>query len=221
MAALASLNTVVGALFILLTFLLMVSRQIQSVLRAFVGQSLLLVLSTLLLAILHHSAELAVVALITVAAKVIVIPGVLTRTLGQELRARREIESAVNVPVSLLLMLGLTVLAFFLAAPLLGPHTARAAVNLPLGLAALLIGVYTLAIRREAVAQVLSIMAIDNGAFFAGVAITTSSAIVEAAAGLEGVMVVLVVAILTRTIAQHLGSTEVGSLQQLGEGVPR
>jgi hydrogenase-4 component E len=130
-------------------------------------------------------------------------------------------ESAVNVPVSLLLMLGLTVLAFFLAAPLLGPAAARAAVNLPLGLAALLIGVYTLAIRREAVAQVLSLMAIDNGVFFAGVAITTSSAIVEAAAGLEGVMVVLVVAILTRTIAQHLGSTEVSSLRQLGEGVPR
>ncbi len=221
MAAVASLNTVVGTLFILMTFLLMVSRQIQSVLRAFVGQSLLLVLSTLLLALLHHSAQLAIVALITVAAKVIVIPGVLTRTLGQELRARREIESVVNVPVSLLLMLGATVLAFFLAAPLLGPHAAEAQVNLALGLAALLIGVYTLVIRREAVAQVLSLMAIDNGVFFAGVAITTSSAIVEAAAGLEGVMVVLVVAILTRTIAQNLGSTQVSSLQQLGEEVPR
>lgn len=220
MAALVGFNTVLGALFILLTFLLMVSRQIQSVLRAFVWQSLFLAFSTLDLALIHHSAQLALVALITIAAKAVVIPGVLGRTLGPELRARRELESAVNVPVSLLLMLGMSVFAYFLVAPLLTHSTPEATVNLPLGLAALLIGVYTLAIRREAVAQMLSIMSIDNGAFFAGVAITTSSAIVEVAAGLEGVMVVLVVAILTRTIAQHVGSTEVSSLADLKEGVP-
>ncbi len=220
MAPLVALNTVVAALFILVTFLLMVSRQIQSVLRAFVWQSLLLALSTLILAVLHGSLELVFVAAITVAAKAVVIPAVLTRTLGPELRARREIASAVNVPVSLLLMLGLSVFSYFLVAPLLTGGTPGASVNLPLGLAALLIAVYTLAIRREAVAQVLGLMAIDNGAFFAGVAITSSSAIVEMAAGLEGVMVVLVVAILTRTIAQRVGSTRVDTLQDLKEGVP-
>ncbi len=220
MAPLVALNTVVAALFILVTFLLMVSRQIQSVLRAFVWQSLLLALSTLILAVLHGSLELVFVAAITVAAKAVVIPAVLTRTLRPELRARREIASAVNVPVSLLLMLGLSVFSYFLVAPLLTGGTPGASVNLPLGLAALLIAVYTLAIRREAVAQVLGLMAIDNGAFFAGVAITSSSAIVEMAAGLEGVMVVLVVAILTRTIAQRVGSTRVDTLQDLKEGVP-
>jgi hydrogenase-4 component E len=216
--ALVGVNTVIAAVFILLTFLLMVSRQIQAVLHAFVWQSLFLALSTFTLALIHHSVGLVLVGCITIAAKTVVIPSVLTRTLGKELRSRREIESAVNVPTSLLLMLGLSVLAYFLLAPFLAGAPPGADVNLPLGLAALLVGVYTLAIRREAVAQMLALMAIDNGAFFAGIAITTPSAVVELAAGLEGVTVVLIVAILTRAIAQQIGSTEVSTLSGLKEG---
>ena len=74
-----------------------------------------------------------------------------------------------------------------------------------------------LAIRREALPQLMGLMVIDNGAFFAGIAITTSSALVEFAAALEGVMVVMIVALLTRTIAKFVGSTEVSALASLRE----
>ena len=205
--------------FILLSFVLVAMRQIQSAVRVFVAQSIVLALSTFVLALVHHAPGLALVGLITLASKAVVIPAVLARTLAPEARRRREIETAVNLPTSLLLMLGLTVLAYFLVAPYTG-LAADAAINLPVGFAAVLIGVYTLAVRREAVAQVLALMAIDNGAFFAGIAITTSSAIEELAAGLEGIMVVVVVALLTRTIAQQLGSTDVRALAELREESP-
>jgi hydrogenase-4 membrane subunit HyfE len=80
-----------------------------------------------------------------------------------------------------------------------------------------LLGVYTLTVRREALPQLLSLMAIDNGAFFAGIAITHSSALVEFAAALEGVIVAMIVALLTRSIAKMAGTTEVASLDTLRE----
>ena len=215
-ASLMGINSLLAMVFILLAFMLMAARQIQAVLVVFVWQSIVLALSTFTLAVVYHSPELGLVGLITLGSKTVVIPAVLTRTLAPEMRRRREIETAVNLPISLLLMLALTALAYFLVAP----YTAlapSAAINVPVGFAAVLIGVYTLAVRREAVAQVLALMAIDNGAFFAGIAITTSSAIAELAAGLEGIMVVVVVALLTRTIAQQLGSTDVRGLAELRE----
>lgn len=214
-------DEVSAALFLLTTFLMMTSRQVQGFLQYFVAQSVWLALSALALAGVYRSAELLVVAAITLVAKTVVIPGLLHRALAREMRSRREVELVISAPVSLLLAILLSLLSYFLAAPLLRGAPLAVTVNLPIGLDVLLLGVYTLAIRREAVPQMLALMAVDNGAFFAGIAVTTSSAIVELAAGLEGVMVVLVVAILTRAIAQHVGTTAVSELATLKEGGER
>jgi hydrogenase-4 component E len=215
---LANVNSVVGALFLLSAVVLMTQRQAQAVLRWYIRQSILLALSAFILGWLHHSAELMIVGLITIVAKAVVIPQLLTSTLGPEIRSRRELDFIVNTPVSLLIAIALTVLSYFFVAPLLHGANETVLVNLPVGLDVLLIGVYTLTVRGEAVPQMLAMMAIDNGAFYAGIAITTSSAIVELAAGLEGVMVVLVAAILARTLAQRVGSTEVSEMTDLKEG---
>lgn len=215
---LANVNSVVGALFLLSAVVLMTQRQTQAVLRWYIRQSILLALSAFILGWLHHSAELMIVGLITIVAKAVVIPQLLTSTLGPEIRSRRELDFIVNTPVSLLIAIALTVLSYFFVAPLLHGANETVLVNLPVGLDVLLIGVYTLTVRGEAVPQMLAMMAIDNGAFYAGIAITTSSAIVELAAGLEGVMVVLVAAILARTLAQRVGSTEVSEMTDLKEG---
>lgn len=214
----ADVNSVVGALFLLSAVVLMTARQAQAVLQVFVRQSILLAISAFLLGWIHHSAELMIVGFITILAKSVIIPQLLIRTLGPDIRSRRELEFAVNTPVSLLIALGITVLSYFYVAPLLAAVKPVMLVNLPIGLDVLLIGVYTLAVRREAFPQMLAMMAIDNGAFYAGIAITASSAIIEVAAGLEGVMVVMVAAILTRTLAQHVGTTDVGAMTKLKEG---
>ena len=215
---LADANAVVAALFILTTFLMMTARQVQGFLRNFVAQSLWLSLSALTLAAIYRSADLLVVAVITLVAKTIVIPRMLNRFLARDIISRREAELVITAPMSLLLAILLSALSYFLIAPIVRGAPSMVTVNLPIGLDVLLIGVYTLAIRREAVPQMLAVMGIDNGAFFAGIAISSSSAIVELAAGLEGVMVVLVVAILARAIAQQVGTTAVSELNALKEG---
>ena len=219
--ALVPVNAFIGALFLLSTILLMAFRQVEGYMRYFIWQSVLLVLSTADLAVIRGSPNLFIVAVITLAAKVIMIPLLLRRVLHDELRTRREVELVINTQASLLVALLLSVMAYLLVIPVLPFAPSGAAVNLPVGLDVLLIGMYTLAIRREAVPQMLALMAIDNGVFYAGVSITDSPAIIELAAGLEGVMVVVVVTILARTIAQHIGSTAVGHMATLKEGESR
>lgn len=213
----ASLNTLFGVLFLLSTFMMLTLRQTQAILHAYVAQALLLAASTVLLAIGARSVELAFVALITVVAKPLLVPWLISRLLAPALRAKREVQAAINVPAALSIALGISIAAYSLTRPLLAGADPVAQVNVPIGLDVLLLGVVMLANRREAVPQLMSLMVIDNGAFFAGIAITTSSALVEFAAALEGVMVVMIVALLTRTISKFAGTTEVSALAALRE----
>jgi hydrogenase-4 component E len=212
-----SMNALSGVLFLLATFMMLTLRQVQAVLHAYIVQALLLTASTILLAIGLRSPELAIVALITLVAKPLLVPWLISRLLGEGLRAKREVQAVLNVPISLTIALGISVLAYLLTRPLLHGTDGIVQVNLPIGLDVLLLGMIMLAIRREALPQLMGLMVIDNGAFFAGIAITTSSALVEFAAALEGVMVVMIVALLTRTIAKFVGSTEVSALASLRE----
>ena len=78
-----------------------------------------------------------------------------------------------NIPTSLLIALALAILAYFLGRPLLqavGPEFRSP--NVPIGIAGLLIGAYTLTVRREAVPLLIGILGMENGAFLAGISIS-------------------------------------------------
>jgi len=91
-------------------------------------------------------------------------------------------------------------------------------VNLPIGLAGVLIGAYSLIARREAIPQLIGILAMENGAFFAGIAIAPELPIIaELAVAMDVILIAVVVGLLTRNIRQTLGTTEAGALSELKE----
>ena len=91
--------------------------------------------------------------------------------------------------------------------------------GLPLGLSALLLGAYTVTVRRQAVPQILGVLTAENGVFFAGLAIAGSlPIIVEIAAALDVVIVAVVLGLLTRRIHEQTGTTVVANLRALKEG---
>jgi hydrogenase-4 component E len=80
------------------------------------------------------------------------------------------------------------------------------------------LGVFTVVVRREAVPQLLGLLAVENGVFFAGVAIVPDLPVIaELAAAVDVPVVVLVVGMLTRRIYTQLGTTSVGRLAALRE----
>ncbi|MCL5044484.1 MAG: hypothetical protein M1336_04275, partial [Deltaproteobacteria bacterium] len=95
-------------------------------------------------------------------------------------------------------------------------------INVPIGLAGLLLGVFTLAVRREAVPQLIGIFAIENASLLAGVAIAPRLPLVaEMAFPFDMLIVALVIGILTRITHERVGTTEVGALRSLREETSR
>jgi hydrogenase-4 component E len=118
-----------------------------------------------------------------------------------------------------LLALLLTVASEFLTGPLVtAASDPMIRVNLPIGLAGVLIGAYSLIARREAIPQLIGILAMENGAFFAGIAIAPELPIIaELAVAMDVILIAVVVGLLTRNIQQRLGTTEAAALSELKE----
>ena len=90
--------------------------------------------------------------------------------------------------------------------------------NVPIGLAGLLLGAFTLVTRREAVPQLIGILAMENGAFLAGVAIAPGLPLIaELAASFDVLVIVLVMGILTQAIHEQIGTTGIVTLVDRGD----
>jgi hydrogenase-4 component E len=215
----AALDALTGALFLLTALGVVATRQVMASLQLFIVQSLLLTLSAVLLGIALESIHLFAVAAITIATKTLLIPWLLRHTVSAKVYRTREIERVLNIPSSLLLSAVLIVLAYVITNPLIGAvEVPFAAINLPLGVAAIFLGAFTIVVRREAVPQLLGLLAVENGVFFAGVAIVPSLPVIaELAAAVDVPVITLVMGLLTRQIHRRIGTTSVGELAALRE----
>ena len=215
----SALDALTGALFLLMALGVVGTRQVLASLQLFIAQSVLLAISAALLGIATGSIHLFAVAAITLATKTFMIPWLLRRTLGAEVYQTREIERVLNIPSSLLVAAVLIVLAYVIANPLLDAvSTPFGRINLPLGLAAVFLGAFTITVRREAVPQMLGLLAVENGVFFAGVAIVPNLPVIaELAAAVDVPVIALVIGLLTHRIHKRLGTTSVGRLDALRE----
>jgi len=213
------LNALTAGLILLTAFGMVATRQVQGVLRFFVVQSASLAASAFLIGFNRGSIHLLALGAITIAAKVIAIPWVLKHTLPGDLYERREINQVINIPSSLLIALLLAIAAQFLVSPLLATTPDPVIhVNLPIGLAGILIGAYSLIARREAIPQMVGILAMENGAFFAGIALAPDLPLIsELAIAIDVVLIAVVIGVLTRNITQTMGTTEAAAMSELRE----
>jgi len=216
---LTELNALSASLFLLTAFGLIATRQVLACLKIFVIQAALLAASAFFLGYQNASGSLILVGGITIAVKVVLIPWLLLGTLRSELRSRREISQVFNIPTSLLISLALVVFAYFVSVPLLSAAPAGAgSVNLPIGLAGLLLGAYAMTVRREAVPQVIAILSMENGAFLAGIAIAPDLPLIaELAAAFDVLIITRVMGVLVMKVHEHIGTTTVGEMAALKE----
>ena len=215
-----NLNALAAGLFLLTAFGIVAMRQARACLQLFILQSLLLAASAALLGVKFQSTHLYGVALVNLITKPIVVPWLLLRTSPGEIYTRREIDQVLNIPTALLIALVLAIAAYFFGIPLAEAVGSDArGPNVPIGIAGLFLGAYTLTVRREALSLLIGILAMENGAFFAGIAIAHDlTMLVELAIATDGLIIVFIMAVLVRALAQHVGATAVGELATLREG---
>lgn len=211
-------NALVLGLFIIATIAMAVIRQIGACMQLFIVQSVLLAASAFLLGASPFSWHLMALGCVTVVSKALIIPWLIRWLVPGAVHRTRELSQTIDVPAALLVALALTLVGYAF-----GQHLARAAPslsagNLTLGVAGLLVGLLMLAIRVEAVPQLLAILAMENSAFLAGIAIAPDFPLIaELAIAFDVPLLAFIVALLARTAYRHIGTTEVGALSALRE----
>jgi hydrogenase-4 component E len=215
-----AINGFIAALFVVFSLGAIVTRQMLGTLYLFMLHALALTASAVVIGVALDSPHLYWVAVITFSTKVVAVPLVLRWSAGAEIYERREVDQVLTIPVSVLVAAVLALIAWITADPLVHAVADRpfAVINLPTGLMAVFFGAMTVAVRREAVAQLMGILIMESGAFFASISIVNElSVIAEIAAAVDVPIAALVIGLLIRSIHRVTGMTRVGLLSELKE----
>jgi hydrogenase-4 component E len=220
MANALAVDGFIAALFVVFGLGAIVTRQMLGTLYLFMLHAIALTASAVLIGIALDSPHLYWVAAITFVTKVVAVPLVLRWAAGSEIYERREVDQVLTIPASVLVAAALALIAWVVANPLVHaiPDRPFATINLPTGLMAVFFGAFTVAVRREAVAQLMGILIMESGAFFASIAIVNELPIIaEIAAAVDVPIASLVIGLLIRSIHRVTGMTRVGLLTELKE----
>jgi len=200
----------------LVTAYLMVGQKaLFTAIRLYSLQSILLGGVAVVMGLSDHRAHLFASAGLTIALKGVVIPWFLMRVIDR-IGIHREIEPILNVPSSLLICLGLTVIGYRVGTGL--AEGAQGATHHVIGaaLSMLLMGLFLMVTRRKAVTQILALLTVENAVFLVALGATTGMPlIVELGISFDVIVAVLVLGVLVRRIVDRFESMDVSRLSKL------
>jgi hydrogenase-4 component E len=196
-------------------YLMVGQKALFTTIRLYGLQSLLLAIVAMTIAISESRPELFVTAALTIVLKTILIPWFLMRTVDR-IGIHREIEPFLNVPVSLLICLGLTVVGYRVST---GFEEGTQQVThhlIGVALSLLLIGLFLMVTRKKAITQILALLTVENAVFLVAVGVTTGMPlIVEFGIAFDVILAVLVLGILVQRIVGRFESMDVSRLSNL------
>lgn len=209
-----------AALVLVLQILMAAQRWLVTNIRIFGLQSFLLAAIAGTIAAFNSAPHIFLAAALTLVVKAILVP-LLLESLLERIGIRREIEPFVNVPISVLICGGLTLLGYVVAESFyhpadtggpasLGHNTLAVAISL------FLIGFFMMINRRKALSQVLAFLSLENGLFLAAISLTYGMPmIVEIGVFFDVLVAVLVMGILVFRIRESFESMDVSKMRRL------
>lgn len=192
----ARLIDVLGGLLLFTMLLILAAGQVFRAIYAVAAQAVFLGVAGAVLAAATGSADLWIIAGITIVAKAVLLPWLLIGVV-RRVHISREIEPVIPTTVTLTLAAFVVVLAFHLNASLGPVRQAITGNALPVGVTLILVGVLVMATRRKALVQMVGLFASENGIFFTAMAVTRGMPlIIEIGVILDVVLGALVMGIL-------------------------
>jgi hydrogenase-4 component E len=196
-------------------YLMVGQKALFTTIRLYGLQSLLLAVVATTMAISESRHELFVTAALTVVLKTILIPWFLMRTVDR-IGIQREIEPFLNVPVSLLICLGLTVVGYRVSTGFEQGSEQVTHHLIGVALSLLLIGMFLMVTRKKAITQILALLTVENAVFLVAVGVTTGMPlVVEFGIAFDVILAVLVLGILVQRIVGRFESMDVSRLSNL------
>jgi hydrogenase-4 membrane subunit HyfE len=205
---------VLGGLLLFTMLLILAAGQVFRAIYAVAAQAVFLGIAGAVLAAATGSADLWVIAGVTLVAKAGLLPWLLIRVV-RRVHISREIEPVIPTAVTLTVAAGIVVLAFHLNASLGPVRQAITGNALPVGVTLILVGVLVMATRRKALVQMVGLFASENGIFFTAMAVSQGMPlIIEIGVILDVVLGALVMGILVLRVRTSV-DTDIADLDSL------
>ena len=218
MAFAAQINSVMAALILLTAFGLLVQRRILGLLHLFAWQGVFLCISTAIVGFVTGVHHLFISSLLTLGLKVFVLPYILYALINK-LRIRKEIETLVNIPATMLIGIALVIFSYHLTAPITQLSTLVTRSTLAVALATVMLGLLMMVTRRHAVTQIIGFLAMENGLFFAATSATYGMPmVVELGVALDLLIAAFIFGIFFFHINTTFDSLDVEQMAKLKEG---
>jgi hydrogenase-4 component E len=206
-----------AALLLLLSFGMLSQRRVLALVGLFAAQGALLTVSTLLTAQTTGQAHLYFSAGLTLVLKVVVLPLVLRR-LVRRLDLAGRAEMLINPTTTLLAGIGLVIVAFQVALPLSEFAGTITRGTLGIATACVLLALLMMITRRNAVAQVIGFLSLENGLFFAATSVTYGMPmIVELGIALDVLVGTFVFGVFFFRIRETFDTLDTGRLEKAGD----
>ncbi len=206
-----------AACILMLSFAMISQRRIASLINLFALQGAALVAASVLLGYAEGNPDLYVSAGLTLALKVVLIPWLLYRVI-RKLNVRWDVEPLINVPILMIVGIGLVIFSFSLALPVSRLSASIAGGSLGIALACVLLSFMMMITRSRAVPQVIGFLSMENGLIFAATAATNGMPmIVEFGIALDVLVGILILGVFMFQIREQFDSLDIHNLEQLKE----
>ncbi len=218
LAVAAQIISFLAALVLLSAFGMLVQRRMYGLIHLFAWQGLFLSISTAVVGFVAGKHHLYISSVLTLSLKVVLLPYIL-HVLIQRLKIQKEVETVVNVPMTMLIGIALVIFSYHLTAPVREISTLVTRSVLAIALATVMIGLLMMITRRHAVAQVIGFMSMENGLFFAATSATYGMPlVVELGVALDVLIAAFIFGIFFFHIHTTFDSLDVEQMARLKEG---
>lgn len=214
----AEINSFLAALVLLTAFGMLVQKRLNGLIHLFTWQGLFLSLNTAIVGYFSSRHHLYISSLLTLSLKVILLPYIL-HALIVRLKIRKEVETVVNIPMTMLIGIALVIFSYHLTAPVRELSNLITRSTLAVALATVMIGLLMMITRKHAVTQIMGFLAMENGLFFAATSATYGMPlVVELGVALDILIAAFIFGIFFFHIHTTFDSLDVEQMARLKEG---
>ncbi len=206
-----------AAVILLLAFAMLAQRRVLTLINLFALQGLTLALSTLVVAFSTGQAHLYWSAGLTLGLKAVLLPWILHR-LVRRLEVKWDVESLIKVPTTMLVGIGLVIVAFNVALPISQLSSTIGRGTLGIALATVMLAFLMMITRSKAIPQVIGFLSMENGLFLAATSATYGMPmVVELGIALDVLVGAIILGVFFFQIREQFDSLDIRHLERLKE----
>jgi hydrogenase-4 component E len=209
-----SLAHMMGGLMLLCAFALLSQRRLAAMITLYQAEAFTLTAASLWQGYAQHSPDLYATALITFAIKAVALP-IGLRHMVLRFNLIRAVETVMPIGLSMILGLGLIGIAVLVVLPTTLNAVSLTREDLAISLSVVLLGFLLMAVRRNAVAQVIGFLSTENGLVLAAVGMPGMPFVAEFSVVLLVLLAFLVVGVFLFRLREHFDTLDLAGIEDI------